>query len=533
MKKILSIFAVAAALVACNQGVEPELAQNVTLEPIITRALALNFNTGNKIGVKMTMADNTVYAENALLTYNGTVFSGEQKWYADGAQTCDIIAYYPYQEAFPTSFTVEADQSEGTDASDFMAACVSNVRPTSAPVLAAFKHKFVQLDVVINSDFDAEVEEIALENLNPKATIAVVDGDITATADATAEKINIIPETITANKKYAAVVVPQDLQDMGLRVKVKNGATLVTMVSDKTLNAGYRYTISVAVSSDQVTSQISGEIEDWNNGGNLDSDTPVVDNPVYEDHIADGYIMYHDLRYNVGTFGGKVWMTEPMAYVPEGVTVSSDPAAASGSKEGVFYPYSSDGTTCTPLTDAESIKALGYFYKVSTAFGAEVTKDNCTSFEGCQGICPEGWHIPSRADYFALCGNSNASKFIASEGTSNQTNPDALFYDSAFNAGTVEKFNEGGFNYTMAGCVANNAYNKLITSDTDCDIESLVGKLKVSYSMTSSAQSVNTSDAPQMFVLMTTFTSTNNKGKVSLAQADYIKVASTLRCVKD
>ena len=39
--------------------------------------------------------------------------------------------------------------------------------------------------------------------------------------------------------------------------------------------------------------------------------------------------------------------------------------------------------------------------------GKEVTEENCYEFEGAQGICPEGWHIPTRPEFVGLCGLSN------------------------------------------------------------------------------------------------------------------------------
>ncbi|MCQ5111360.1 fibrobacter succinogenes major paralogous domain-containing protein, partial [Bacteroides thetaiotaomicron] len=101
------------------------------------------------------------------------------------------------------------------------------------------------------------------------------------------------------------------------------------------------------------------------------------------------------------------WMAEPLRYVPDGYTPSSDPAADSH----IWYPYqlvTVDGTlTAKALQDEASIKQYGYLYDIHAALsGKAVTPDNCYDFEGAQGICPKGWHIPTRAEYFSLVGNS-------------------------------------------------------------------------------------------------------------------------------
>lgn len=81
----------------------------------------------------------------------------------------------------------------------------------------------------------------------------------------------------------------------------------------------------------------------------------------------------------------------------------SDPAADSH----IWYPYelvTVDGTlTAKALQDATSIKQYGYLYDIHAALsGKAVTPENCYDFEGAQGICPKGWHIPLAPNISAL-----------------------------------------------------------------------------------------------------------------------------------
>ena len=113
----------------------------------------------------------------------------------------------------------------------------------------------------------------------------------------------------------------------------------------------------------------------------------------FEEH--DGYFVYHGETYKtVKLDNGTTWMAEPLRYVPEGYTPSSDPTADSH----IWYPYKlivEDDNKATAddaeaLTDEISIKKLGYFYDMYIALGGkEVTEDNCYEFERVQGICPE------------------------------------------------------------------------------------------------------------------------------------------------
>lgn len=134
----------------------------------------------------------------------------------------------------------------------------------------------------------------------------------------------------------------------------------------------------------------------------------------FEEH--DGYFVYYGETYKtIKLANGTTWMAEPLRYVPEGYTPSSDPTADSH----IWYPYKlivEDGNTkltadgAEALTDEASIKKLGYFYDMYIALGSkEVTEENCYEFEGAQGICPEGWHIPTREEFLNLCGLSNAA----------------------------------------------------------------------------------------------------------------------------
>ena len=64
-----------------------------------------------------------------------------------------------------------------------------------------------------------------------------------------------------------------------------------------------------------------------------------------------------------------------------------------------------------------------------------------------RGICPEGWHIPTKADIVGLVGKT-ADK--------NDTNPEAPYYDAELNGGngSVELLNAAGFNAGAWGAVS-------------------------------------------------------------------------------
>ena len=272
--------------------------------------------------------------------------------------------------------------------------------------------------------------------------------------------------------------------------------------------------------------------------GEIKGDEPEVP---FEEH--DGYFIYDGITYNTVTLSnGTTWMAEPLRYVPDGYTPSSDPAADSH----IWYPYelvTVDGTlTAKALQDATSIKQYGYLYDIHAALsGKAVTPENCYDFEGAQGICPKGWHIPTRAEYFSLVGNSTKD----ADGNSLENGKDALFYDTAYDGGKIPTLNEAKFNYQFSGVRMSTGYSAVpkyqataITS-SNSTVTEWFGKPSMSYYMTSTAYkpiySTSTGDLTniQFFGLMSTFSMAKYpEGRLSLS---YISVLSgqTVRCVKN
>lgn len=524
MNKGFFFFASAALLLAaCEGNDEPVVTPaTVRIEPVITRATEVNFESGDRIGLTVTEEDGSVYAQNALLTYDGSSFAGDLKWYDDSGVSCSLRAFYPYSEGgFPTSFTVAADQRSGAGANDLMLATKQGCRPQEAPVAMVFQHQLSQIVMNVRNDAGITLESVTLKGLLPKVDFSFAqDGSLIAEADADAPLVDILMEEVNPGLKYRAIVVPQKMA-FSVSVKAKAG-TVVQKFSEVTMKPGYTYAIDATVTAEGMIFKLSGEIQAWENGGVIDPDDPDEPDEPVEFEEGDGYFVYDGIRYEtVELPDGNVWMAAPLAFVPRGVTVSDDPAVGS-----VWYPYSSDGTDVTVLKDKEAMEAKGLLYSYDALLGAAIDETNYDKFEGAQGICPPGWHIPTRAEWFALCGTSNASKYLGESGT--QTNEKAFFWDKACKYAPVAKFDEAGFNFTFSGCIANNKYNALIADSSVCDVEAYWGRNRMAYIASSTPNSPT-----QMFALMTTFSSANTKGKVSLAFATLGKSGVQVRCVRD
>lgn len=269
----------------------------------------------------------------------------------------------------------------------------------------------------------------------------------------------------------------------------------------------------------------------------------------FEEH--DGYFVYYGETYKtIKLANGTTWMAEPLRYVPEGYTPSSDPTADSH----IWYPYKlivEDGNTkltadgAEALTDEASIKKLGYFYDMYIALGSkEVTEENCYEFEGAQGICPEGWHIPTREEFLNLCGLSNA----AVGETGNKKNENALFYDASYGGGNISKYNVAGWNYVLSGVRMQNNFtsapsyqlSRIYSGNTTEEIlAKYANQPALTYIMSSTCYKPNYSTTDptlltniQFFGQMTTFSKTYSEGRVNVSYVS-IKSGQQLRCVKD
>jgi uncharacterized protein (TIGR02145 family) len=285
------------------------------------------------------------------------------------------------------------------------------------------------------------------------------------------------------------------------------------------MKPGYTYTVKAKVSAEGIAFSLSGAIRAWEEGGILEPDDGPVE-PEYEEH--DGWFSYAGLRYDTVTLSnGQVWMATPLAYLPAGSSVSDNPASG-----GVWYPYTVKDKAVTVLKDEDSIKERGYLYSYDAIFGKPLDETNYDKFEGARGICPPGWHVPTRREWYVLCGYSTSSKYLGETGA--QTDPSALFWDQEAGYAPVGAFEAAGFRSLFSGCIANNAYNALTIDSSVSSVEAYFGQNRMAYIASSSPNSPT-----QFFAAMTTFTAVNHLGKVSLGYATLGKTGLQLRCIKD
>jgi uncharacterized protein (TIGR02145 family) len=134
--------------------------------------------------------------------------------------------------------------------------------------------------------------------------------------------------------------------------------------------------------------------------------------------------------YQTVTIGNQEWMAENLKYLPSVV----DPSVGS-STTPCYYVYGYDGTNVTAAKATTNYDTYGVLYNWTSAMAGSASSGSNPSC--VQGVCPDGWHLPSDAEWTELTdylgGESVAGGKLKETGTTHWTTP---------NTGTT---NETGF----------------------------------------------------------------------------------------
>ena len=264
MKNFLSLIAVPVLLIACNKEVnkpeEPASVGQIVISPTVTKVTETNFEQGDAIGLTIVRESGT-WAENARLSFDGGVFSGELNWYPD-KDASTLKAYYPYSENLPTTFSVALDQRSGTSSSDFVAAIKNNVTPSEEAVPITFSHKLSRILITLDNQSGKNVEGVTIGGVIPTATVS--ENFEIGTANVEAANIQALKNS---DSKYRLIIVPQTA---ALTVMVTVDGNVMTQVLTSTeLMSGMEYKVSVIVYEDSINLVLSGDITNWNDGGDI------------------------------------------------------------------------------------------------------------------------------------------------------------------------------------------------------------------------------------------------------------------------
>ena len=521
MKRYITIALTALAFAACQQPVEPQMVpRKIQVEPIITKATEVNFENGDRIGLTIKVngaAEN--YASNECMTYASDVFTSDLEWYADIYTPADFHAYYPYNETgAPVSYFQHEDQSEGIAAADFMMAAKKGVLPSQNAVAMVFKHIMTKLVINIDNQSGAEVEKVEVLS----STLGVdLDYENMALLPCSGVLPAVCPQTTAyeavSGKTWQMIMIPQTAP-LELYVTLSNHTVIRQALVNTTYKSGGQYTINARIVQDNMIVTASGEIENWTDEGEIEFDGEgTTENLPVEFTEYDGYFVYDGVEYKTVTLAdGNTWMAENLRFIPRGKTVSSNPAEDAG----IWYP----AANADKVADPALAETLGLLYDAATAFSVEeITADNAGTFEGTQGICPEGWHIPTVAELTGLVGHCSNSDMI---------NTDAAYYDATIKGASLAALKEAGWEWQFASMrnKANTAGNGSYTVTNYNGIYGVMSYLIGSSMYQTTTNTDGSLKNVQYYYMMPTYNASNEK--VTVAYGNFLSGAS-VRCVKN
>lgn len=365
---VLRIAALSAAIpfvAGCSDSPQEQTSRIRIVPEIRTRATALNFEAGDRIGLTV-LKGGAPYAENRLLTYDGALFSSpDLTWYEDAGQTATLLACYPYSEAgMPATFAIAPDQRAGCASSDLLGAVRSDVQPDASPIGMVFYHLMTQLTVRVTNESSARIVDLYVGGFVPQADVDFTT--LTATPSAGAAPAEVAACCTTEGSAYRVVLVPQQAT-LAVRIATDDGKEYTKSIPGVTLAGGTRYDLAVTLADDRLALLLNGEISDWIEGGSI------VETP------DDGSVVCGGVTYPTVVIGGQTWMAENMRYLPADAVVG----------ENVWYPAGG----------AQAVEEQGMLYDYAFATAGSSTPP-------VRGICPEGWHVPDAGELAALAAST-------------------------------------------------------------------------------------------------------------------------------
>ena len=322
--------------------------------------------------------------------FTGTIFWGS-------AEDHHFYAYYPRNTDFSGERTVvpvslpwaqsqsAAGNSDHIGALDFMVATPATIAYQGA-VNLSFNHVFTIIEFQVVGS--GELTQISLTGAYPLACTGTID--LTQDPD-----INFYNITTSGTTKNVTVT---------LSTPVALDPTVPVSVYMMVLPGIQDINMKIAVTTDGVWKEM-----EKNTPAVLHGFTRAISEPGFArgkkyvvslDTSGPGWgSEFTDSRdantYSYRLIGTQVWMTENLAYLP---TVVGPDLGSELAPRYYVYSYEKDNVT-TAKTYNEYI-FYGVLYNWPAAMGGSTSSSANPS--GVQGACPDGWHLPSDAEWTTL-----------------------------------------------------------------------------------------------------------------------------------
>ena len=421
------------AITITGQTVLEQAMSNLPGSKTILSGVETHWVNGDKIGVfspeaKPTSesAPPTKNAESTALTETpakSSSFTSSLVWGSDSDH--HFYAYYPYGTEYTSAQTAEVPislasaQNQSGDgnkdhigALDFMVATPKTVTPPGA-VNLTFNHVFSIMEFQITGS--GSLSAVRLTGTNALACTGTID------------------LTQTPGVDDIAYTIAQTSTSQTVTVTLGSAASLST-------------TTAVSVFMMILPGTQSGDITiELEIGGSWKSMTKTPPAGGFVRGKKYNIAVLHDSRdgnlYSYKTIGTQVWMTKNLAYLP-----AVSPPNVWSNTEPYYYVYGYSGTVVSEAKATTNYSTYGVLYNWIVAMNGAASSSSSPS--GVQGVCPDGWHLPSEAEWTTLInylGISVAGGKMKEAGTTHWLSP---------NTGAT---NESGFTGLPGGYKHNNS----------------------------------------------------------------------------
>ena len=322
--------------------------------------------------------------------FTGTIFWGS-------AEDHHFYAYYPRNTDFSGERTVvpvslpwaqtqsAAGNSDHIGALDFMVATPATIAYQGA-VNLSFNHVFTMIEFQVVGS--GSLTQVSLSGAYPLACEGTVD--LTQEPD-----INFYNITTTGTTKNVTVT---------LNTPVALDPTEPVSVYMMVLPGIQDTIMNIAITTDGIWKEMEKETP-----AVLHGFTRAISEPGFArgkkyvvslDTSGDGWgSEFTDSRdentYSYRLIGTQVWMTENLAYLPR-----VDPSDLGSDLSPRYYVYNYNHDNITTAKTYNEYIFYGVLYNWPAAMGGSTSSSANPS--GVQGACPDGWHLPSDAEWKQL-----------------------------------------------------------------------------------------------------------------------------------
>lgn len=183
-------------------------------------------------------------------------------------------------------------------------------------------------------------------------------------------------------------------------VELKVGGELVAAVTEVPFTYAHRFAEGQAAGELKIELRIEGDREGTASVVRTVNVKVAGPDPGQNEMVdaRDGRI------YRTVTIGGQTWLAENLAYLPQ--VNNADESSRNDGSEGqpFYYVFGYNGNDVAAAKATDAYKSYGVLYNWFAAMNEPnaAGADETASPSGVRGVCPEGWHLPSKAEWQEL-----------------------------------------------------------------------------------------------------------------------------------